>query len=107
MNGTTAASRIAFGIRPRRASGGSELLRTGICLRRTRARQLQLGLWISRVPSKENISDDPSRERYDLLAKLGASWVAPRLDAFFASSQSWESLSVSVRSLVGAAASAA
>ena len=35
------------------------------------------GLWIERVASDDNISDCPSRERYETLIELGAYWVAP------------------------------
>ena len=53
-----------------------------------------IGLLVSRVASKENLSDDPSREKYDLLQKLEATWVEPRLDRCFKEAQTWESLSV-------------
>ena len=33
--------------------------------------ELGLQMFIERVPTKENISDDPSRERYSLLKYMG------------------------------------
>ena len=42
-------------------------------LPRTLALELGLDMHIKRVPTKENISDDPSRERYSLLQRLGVS----------------------------------
>ena len=36
-------------------------------------------LWIERVPSKDNISDSPSRFEYALLNELGAIWRKPVL----------------------------
>ena len=35
------------------------------------------GLWFERVPSDKNIADLPSREHYELLERLGATWVHP------------------------------
>ena len=73
----------------------------------SKALQLGTGLWISRVPSKDNISDDPSREKYDLLKKCKAIRVRPCLDPVFSSSQSWDSLSISSKLLVEEAAASA
>ena len=39
----------------------------------------RFGLWISRVPTDDNIADLPSREEYDLLFKLGAQWWEPQI----------------------------
>ena len=61
---------------------------------RLRALELGMGLFVSRVASKENLSDDPSREKYDLLQKLKAVWVEPHLDKQFRAPQAWESLSI-------------
>ena len=36
--------------------------------------RLQVGLWIERVPSKDNVADLPSREQYRLLRQLRALW---------------------------------
>ena len=49
---------------------------------------LKLHIWIERVPSDDNISDDPSREAYELLDAprprgLGASWRPARLAKIF------------------------
>jgi hypothetical protein len=38
-------------------------------------------VWVERVPSKENIADEPSREEYSLLWKLGAVRTTARLPA--------------------------
>ena len=73
---------------------------------RSKALQLQMGLWISRVPSKDNISDDPSRECYSLLKKLNAVWVAPKLCDIFKQPQSCCSLSMASDALHAEAASA-
>jgi hypothetical protein len=40
---------------------------------RSLALELGIDMCIKRVPTKENISDDPSRERYGLLQRLGVS----------------------------------
>ena len=40
----------------------------------------QINLWIERVPSKDNISDSPSRGEHDILWDIGAGvvqWRAP------------------------------
>ena len=34
-------------------------------------------LWIERVPSEDNISDCPSRQEYELMTALGATWCEP------------------------------
>jgi hypothetical protein len=57
------------------------------------ALQLRIGLWLERVPSKDNISDDPSREKYELLERLRAINVPARLFESFGSSQTWQVLS--------------
>jgi len=58
----------------------------------TMALELQIGLYVSRVPTKENIADDPSRERYSLLKKLGAVWKEPALHERFRDPSTWEAL---------------
>jgi hypothetical protein len=40
-------------------------------LSRTMALEMGVALYIKRVPTKENLSDDPSRERYGLLRRMG------------------------------------
>ena len=41
---------------------------------------LKLGVtvWVERVASTENIADDPSREAYESMEVIGASYRAPR-----------------------------
>ena len=53
-----------------------------------------MGLFISRVASKDNISDEPSREKYDLMKRLNAVRVEPRLSSEFREAQTWEALSI-------------
>ena len=38
--------------------------------------ELGIQLYIVRVPTKDNLSDDPSRERYGLLEQLGVRMFA-------------------------------
>ena len=76
---------------------------------RTLALEIGCSMYIKRVPTKENISDDPSRERYGLLGKMGvgctaqpaerihclppkAHYVDARLEERFHNAQSWDSL---------------
>ena len=56
-------------------------------------------MWVERVPTKENISDLPSRQRYQLLKKMRARFVAPVLDGAFHQPEAWEALSL--RSIAG------
>ena len=42
-------------------------------------------MWIERVSSENNISDLPSREKYELLEELGAVWRAPVVTELFLS----------------------
>ena len=46
------------------------------------ARRYQWQIWLERVESKLNLSDLPSRESYELLAKLGATRVPAAMPAF-------------------------
>jgi hypothetical protein len=39
--------------------------------------ELGIELYIVRVPTKDNLSDDPSRERYGLIEHLGVSALVP------------------------------
>ena len=55
---------------------------------------LQTELWVRRVPTAENIADHPSREHYDLLAKLKAQRVEARLDPVFERPTTWKALSI-------------
>ena len=60
-----------------------------------RAAELNLELFVKRVPTKDNIADDPSRERYDLIMKLPNIVIEKAfLDDVFLLSQTWEALSV-------------
>jgi len=43
------------------------------------AAKSNFGIFVERVPSHENIADDPSREDYALMKELGATWVPPVL----------------------------
>ena len=57
--------------------------------------QMNTGMFVVRVPSKENLAVDPSRERYGLLAGMpNAKEVAPVLDRRFYDAQDWASLSI-------------
>ena len=47
-----------------------------------------------RVPTEANIADDPSRERYELLEKLGAIRRQATLEPAFVNAQCWEHLSL-------------
>ena len=71
------------------------------------ALKLECGLWIERVPSKSNISDDPSREVYDLMKRLGATFVPPRLAKVFYEPESWMALLQAPSSLAAASAAGA
>ena len=45
----------------------------GLCIFacvRTMAWDIDAALYIKRVPTKDNLADDPSRERYDLLERM-------------------------------------
>ena len=61
-------------------------------LARLYALQLDLGLYISRVPTKENIADNPSREDYDTLVRMNARWAEPVLDTRFERADAWTAL---------------
>ena len=56
--------------------------------------RLKAGLFVSRVPTKENLADDPSREKYDLLERMGVMRCEPRLDAAYVAPQAWAALSL-------------
>jgi len=59
-----------------------------------RAAELGTGLYVGRVPTKDNISDDPSRERYTLLNGIGAIRLEPWLHPTFEAAQTWKALSL-------------
>ena len=59
---------------------------------RTLALELNAALYVDRVPSKNNIADDPSREKYDLLHRMGAIRAVPYLHTRFLHPKRWESL---------------
>ena len=61
---------------------------------RTMALELECGLFVSRVASKENIADDPSRERYSLVKGMGMKFVRPMLHKRFEDAQGWDALSL-------------
>ena len=64
------------------------------CWGRKHALVSRFGLYVLRVPSKDNISDDPSREKYDLVEKVGAKFVEPVLAPMYANAQTWEALAI-------------
>ena len=66
----------------------------------TTAMELEIGLYVSRVPTKENIADDPSRERYCLLQRINAEHVEPALHARFTDPSAWDALRLQVESQV-------
>ena len=43
----------------------------------------RMRLWVERVPSHDNISDDPSRECYSLMKAFGATWRKQVLAAVY------------------------
>ena len=43
----------------------------------------RMRLWVERVPSHDNISDDPSGECYSLMKAVGATWRKPVLAAVY------------------------
>ena len=60
----------------------------------TKVWKLGAGMTVLRVGSKQNLSDDPSRERYGLLDKIGATKIPPVLDECFLDAQAWDSLAI-------------
>ena len=55
--------------------------------------ELHMSVWVMRVPTDDNLADEPSREYYDTLWRLKARQVVPLLDASFKAPQTWQSLS--------------
>ena len=64
-----------------------------------KAAAINMGMWIERVPSNDNIADLPSRSDFDLLHRLNAVAVSPVLDDSFFEPSAWRSV-VPVRCLV-------
>ena len=56
------------------------------------AAKLNCRMQIERVPTKENIADDPSREDYKLLEELQAVRVKAKFEACFLDPGAWEAL---------------
>ena len=57
-----------------------------------KALELGTGIFVSRVPTKLNLADDPSREDYKLLARMGAIRREPWIDPRFLQRDTWVSL---------------
>lgn len=57
--------------------------------------ELEMAVWVERVPTQFNIADDPSREHYCLLNSLGAVPVRPVLEDVFCAPQAWASVQLS------------
>ena len=68
---------------------------------RKRAIELSLGIYVSRVPSADNIADDPSRQDYKILQKIRAVWIEPMLSAQFKNAQSRRALSLNSKERPG------
>ena len=81
------------------------------------ALQMEMGLYVKRVPTKDNLADDPSRERYGLLHRINvsssthhtpafsfqntnlqATKVDPVMAAEFCNAQAWSSLCTTAHS---------
>ena len=56
--------------------------------------ELRTGVWVVRVPTDVNLADLPSREKYDLLQRVGAKQVSAFLSDAFKDAQSWTSLAI-------------
>jgi hypothetical protein len=52
------------------------------------------GLWVERVPTKENLADLPSREEYALLQQMGSVKATPQLDKAFWQPDKWETVAL-------------
>ena len=53
---------------------------------------LQCHMVVDRVPTKENISDLPSREEYRLLGLMDTKWMEPILDEMFWTDKAWNTV---------------
>jgi len=79
--------------------------------------ELDVNAWIERVPTDDNIADDPSRlvlsilkcqhvlpshlsrEEYSLLHRMNAKQVEATLDEVFVDPRAWESVSIAPKSV--------
>lgn len=52
------------------------------------------GLWVDRVPTKDNVADLPSREDYVLLGERGSKWVRPQMAEAFFDPTKWEAVAL-------------
>lgn len=59
--------------------------------------QLRCLARVERVPTDENIADDPSRGEFGLLRQLGAVRIDPHLDEAFCTPASWTSMLIPTR----------
>ena len=57
-----------------------------------KAATLKCHMIVDRVPSKYNISDQPSRGHYGLLHALDAEFVEPQLDKMFWEETAWNTV---------------
>ena len=57
-----------------------------------KAATLRCHMVVDRVPTKDNIADLPSREKYDLLHAMGTSFVEPVIDNMFWDSTAWDTV---------------
>ena len=51
-----------------------------------------ISLWIERVPSKDNIADEPSRWFFGTMSKLQATWTEPARPLLFNQPKNWETV---------------
>ena len=83
-----------------KSDGGSPALateirhQTALLQARVFSPEHDTGIYVSRVASEENVSDEPSRERYQLLKRIKATFAEPKLSWRFRDPQCWEALSV-------------
>ena len=56
--------------------------------------KLHVQAHVERVPTDSNIADLPSRQEYELLHKIGAKEMEPKLSPVFLRPDAWESLSI-------------
>ena len=58
--------------------------------------EMSCEMFVVRVPTKENLADDPSRERYVLIDGMRGHRVEATLDPRFLDAKAWESLRVAL-----------
>ena len=46
--------------------------------------------WCEYVPSKLNLADDPSRQRFELMKQLGFKLIGLEFDCFAAATENWQ-----------------